>query len=789
MNKLIFAITTLLISHIQVDAQTITIQPYLQDVTPQSINILWETDANAESIVEWGQTTELGNTTLGISYPSSAGKNIHEVQLQTLKQFTKYYYIVRTGKMVSSIYHFKTAPFSSDHESFKILAMSDMQKDSKLPDKFREIVEDGVIDYLDEKYGGDLTDNLALIMIPGDLVPNGNNFEEWKNDFFNPAEKLLSHIPVYPVLGNHEKNASYYFTYFKLPDNGTPGFEEHWWYKDYGNLRIIGLDSNDDYQNEEQLTWLDQVLTNTCQLDSIDFLFVQLHHPFKSELWTPGNEDYTGKVIKKLEQFSTNCGKPSIHFFGHTHAYSRGHSRDHKHLMINVASAGGSLDNWGEFPNFDYEEYAISQDEYGFVIVEVTDNENPTLVIKRIGRGDQDRIVDNELRDSLVLRLNPAKVNTPRSIFPIENAVVPECVTLYADEFSAPDPNTTHGQSHWQISDSMDGFENPIAESWKNFENWYDEVNTQANDKLTDESISVELEQYMIYYWRVRYRDRELNWSDWSLPSKFTTSGSPLTPNLLLNPGAENNLEHWKVTEGIVETLKSEVCDGISPYNGDQYFVVGGLCEHSKVGRLIQNVDVSFKSPSINAGLVSANFGGYLSDFAGSDQPQMKLIFLDKTGAILGESSSIFTFNNIWTKVNNWSIIPKQTKTIQIELKGTRDGASDNDSYFDDLFLKIGDGCLGCDQIKSINIKRPVFPSLEVMPISNKSQVVLSIPEEIKGHLNILMEDYSSQKYRPILQRNDNKITIETGHLSPKVYIIWVRQGKKIIGKANIVIK
>ncbi|MEZ4891728.1 MAG: hypothetical protein R2778_01790 [Saprospiraceae bacterium] len=286
-------------------------------------------------------------------------------------------------------------------------------------------------------------------------------------------------------------------------------------------MRIIGLDSNGPYTNAEQLSWLDDVLAQTCDADSIDFVFAQLHHPHKSELWTPGESDYTGEVVARLEQFSTDCGKPSIHFFGHTHAYSRGQSRDHKHLWINVATSGGAIDNWGEFPNFDYDEFSVSQDDYGFVMVEVTDDADPKVTIKRISRGDQDTIIDNRLTDSLTIRLNPGIVHKPVAIAPIDG-VAPECVTLEASEFSSPNPDASHGQSHWQVSTFDNGFNNPVAESWKNFENWYFEVDTQAGDDLTDEDISG-LEPFTTYIWRVRYRDREMNWSDWSFPGIFTT--------------------------------------------------------------------------------------------------------------------------------------------------------------------------------------------------------------------------------------------------------------------------
>ena len=334
-------------------AQTITIQPYLQDGAPTSMTILWETDSLEGSEVEWGLTDTLGNLQTGIAYPSEGDRRIHEVTLNGLQRFTTYYYRVKTSNAVSPTYHFKTPPFASDEKSFRMVAMSDMQRDGSKPDKFREIAEDGILEYFQESYGPEVTENLGLVLIPGDLAENGNNFPQWENHFFKPAEKLFSQVPVYPVLGNHENNSNYYFAYFKMPENGSVGYEEHWWYKDYGNVRIIGLNSNGGFANQTQLDWLVDVLNETCSADSIDFVFAQLHHPFKSELWTPGESNFTGAVIERMENFTEACGKPSIHFFGHTHAYSRGQSRDHKHLWINVATAGGAIDNWGEFPNFD----------------------------------------------------------------------------------------------------------------------------------------------------------------------------------------------------------------------------------------------------------------------------------------------------------------------------------------------------------------------------------------------------------------------------------------------------
>lgn len=769
-------------------SQTITIQPYLQDASPSSIFILWETDSNEESIVEYGLTQALGNSVSGIAYPSNGANRIHEVQLENLERFTRYYYRVTTGSASSEIFHFKTPPFASDNESFRMLAMSDMQRDNNQPGKFQEIVEEGVINYLSQQVGGDLSDNLALVMIPGDLVTTGNNFGEWKNTFFNPGEQLFSQIPIYPVLGNHEANTDFYFAYFKLPENGTPGFEEHWWYKDYGNTRIIGLNSNNPFATETQLDWLEAALAETCQADSIDFVFAELHHPHKSELWTPGESPFTGEVIQRLEQFTTDCGKPSVHFFGHTHGYSRGQSRDHKHLWINVATAGGAIDNWGEFPNFDYNEFSRSQDEYGFLLVEVSDGTDPTLTIKRIGRGDQDVIADNVLRDSLVLRVEANLVTKPTAVFPINLEVIPECVTLEANEFASDNNTTTHGQSHWQVSTDPNDFSQLAAESWKNFENWYYEIDTQAGDDLTDEKIQG-LAENTAYWWRVRYRDREMNWSEWSETAPFTTGESVSTGNLLLNPGAEDSLMNWSVVEGVVEALTAGTCNGINTHSGNRYFAVGGLCDHSDVGRLIQEVDVLAFADSIDAGNYKANYGGYLSNYNGSDRPEMRLLFLDKNAVELSVSDYLTTLNSSWTLLSEWVAIPPLTRTIQLELKGTRNAGTDNDSYFDDLFLTVGPAMVDCSGVSSIETpNQQHIPSFKVSPNPVDSQSVIELLGAEYADVKLQVVDASGTKVKLQVRYEQDRIVFEQQGLAPGIYFFILRGRRSIVGRGEFLI-
>ena len=515
-------------------SQNFTIEPYLQNATHNSVVIMWEYSSWDVSYVEWGDTITLGNIDSTTFEITNSPFCLFTAQLNGLEPNTKYYYRVNTGNHKSSINSFVTSSITLDEKSINIIAMSDMQIDTEYPEKFAEI-NSGIINYFHQNYIGPINQNLDLVLIPGDLVKTGSNYTHWKDHFFAPAKELFSEVPFYPVLGNHEENSKFYFQYMHLPENGTPGYEEHWWYKDNSNVRIIGLNSNYDYQVQEQLDWLDSILNFTILDTNIDFVFAQLHHPHRSELWTPGNTSFTGDVIKILEKFTEDSGKPSIHFYGHTHGYSRGESRDHAHLMINVATAGGAIDYWDEWPQSDYEEHSISQDEWGYVLVEVTAGENPMFRLKRLSMGNSKVAKYNELEDSITVRLHNISPEKPMVIFPTTSDSVNVNDVTFRSSYFFDSDNDQHGGTQWQISNNCTDFIDPIIDKWVQHQNIYRNVKTNNSIGLTSQPI-FGLQSNTDYCWRVRYRDKCLKWSDWSDPMQFRTDNTQLKIKVVPNP-------------------------------------------------------------------------------------------------------------------------------------------------------------------------------------------------------------------------------------------------------------
>ena len=515
--------------------QDIIVQPYLQNASPDAIRILWGTRPCNNGLVFWGLTDSLGNTTTATSEQSKGTACIHTASLEGLQPATTYFYQVGNATGRSASYTFRTPPSADSESSINLVAISDMQKDVLNPRVFEKVTNEGIIKHLSEYYNGSLNENLQLILIPGDLVADGNNHSEWVNDFFEQGANLFSYVPLYPVPGNHEYDADYFFKYFDLPENGSPGYLEHWWYKDVSNVRIIGMDSNPNYRISEQLQWLDSILYLTKTDTIIDFVFAQIHHPHQSELWPVGNTDYTGHVIEHLEAFTATSGKPSIHFFGHTHGYARGQSRDHQHLMVNVASAGGNIDYWNEYAQIDYPKYTISTADYGYVIVEVDAGAAPQFTLKRFSLGDEGNDLDNVLRDSITIKVQNLVPNQPMPVYPQSGELVdPDGFILVAGSFNDPDQEGQNG-TQWQISTACNDFSDPTNDTWVQHENWYKGVNSQADDNLQDVEI-YNLLPNTSYCWRVRYRDKSLGWSDWSNPVSFLTDTAFTDLKLYPNP-------------------------------------------------------------------------------------------------------------------------------------------------------------------------------------------------------------------------------------------------------------
>lgn len=345
--------------------------PYLQNPLMDGMTIMWESDQPGSGEVRYGETEKLGES--AAEYHKT---KIHQVMLSGLKPQTRYYYQVVTNDMKSEIHSFSTA----------------VEKDS--PFSF--------IAYGDNKNGPfnhEKVANLALSKEPnfgihnGDLVDRGGVYLQWEKLFFNPIGHLISHVPLYTVIGNHEDNSDHYFSFF-CPPCDTLAYYSF----DYGNAHFIVLNSEDDIliDSPDQVNWL---ISDLKSNQDATWKFVVFHVP----PFTSGGNYYSGARLDLKELLVPIFQKYNVDMVlsGHDHHYERsfpiGSKHDNSAITYIVCGNGGTPMRY----NSPREWTLYSERVFGFTLLNI---EGSKLQFQSISIDD--RVIDEFTLD----KSDPASV-------------------------------------------------------------------------------------------------------------------------------------------------------------------------------------------------------------------------------------------------------------------------------------------------------------------------------------------------------------------------------------------
>lgn len=282
------------------------VKPYLQFGTTNSMRILCETDKPSRMKVAFGEMQPLA------SEAAAEGTNlINEVRLADLKPYARYFYRVTcedaSGNLArSDIFSFQTAPGADQAWAFGILG--DTQRN---PDVTRRCAE-GIFA---------LRPNFMLHC--GDVVDDGFAKQQWVFDLFEPCSTLFAYVPVFPVIGNHERNSHWYYDYFSLPD------PEYFYTYTYGNAQFFMIDSNKDCSpGSDQYRRIEKALSESKAV----WKFTAHHHPCFSADENDYGDHLKGKAgadftwgdsnVRQLVPLYEKYGV-DIAFAGHIHSYER----------------------------------------------------------------------------------------------------------------------------------------------------------------------------------------------------------------------------------------------------------------------------------------------------------------------------------------------------------------------------------------------------------------------------------------------------------------------------------
>ena len=307
--------------------------PYLQNVKKDRITIMWETNEKASSCVYYGETSGYGKKVVRDKL-----KKIHEITISGLREETIYHYQVGSGvaseleeevtRITSKDSVFKTAV--RENTPFCFAVYGDNRSNEECHTRIAEAIVQKRPDF---------------VLNVGDVVTRGNKYRDWERDFFEPAKELFKNTPFYIAIGNHEKNAHWFYDFTSFPE------PENYYSFDYGNTHFTIVDSNRIAQDIDtsdllpgsvQYEWLEKDLkySDSC------WKFVFFHHPpYSSSPHFPEEACEKMRILSPLfEKYDVD-----IVFNGHVHNYERSYPLknnkvDMENGVIYVVTGGGGAE-------------------------------------------------------------------------------------------------------------------------------------------------------------------------------------------------------------------------------------------------------------------------------------------------------------------------------------------------------------------------------------------------------------------------------------------------------------
>jgi hypothetical protein len=282
------------------------VKPYLQAASSTAMTVMAETNRPSVMSVEYAEFQPLTGQAR-----TTTPAALSTVSLSQLKPHTRYFYRVTcldgTGNAArSQIGSFQTLPGASDAWAFGILG--DTQRN---PDVTRKCAE-GIFA---------LRPNFMLHV--GDVVDDGYAKHQWVFDLMDPCARLFAHVPVFPVIGNHEKNSHFYYDYFHLPE------PEYCYTFTCGNAEFFMFDSNKPCDpGSEQYQRMEKALAASTAV----WKFAAHHHPCFSSDEDDYGDNHKGSLKEPFTQGDQNARHlvplyekygVDVAFAGHIHSYER----------------------------------------------------------------------------------------------------------------------------------------------------------------------------------------------------------------------------------------------------------------------------------------------------------------------------------------------------------------------------------------------------------------------------------------------------------------------------------
>ncbi|MBA3465422.1 MAG: metallophosphoesterase family protein [Deltaproteobacteria bacterium] len=288
--------------------------PYLQDLAPRSITVMWQLETPAPAVLtidgpggERSQEVEASRIT--------------ESTITGLQPATRYRYKV-TSAGGTWTGEFATAPEIGADVPVTFVVIGDTRSGT---DAHRRVIE---------RMSQEVPD---FVLGTGDMVDEGHRQDQWQQ-FFDVENPMLRDNVFFPALGNHDRQgrgrtADTYRSYFSVPENGDE--TERYYAFTHASSRFLVLDSNEySFALTDQTSWIERELIASRQDPAIRHIFCVMHHPPFSISLHGGNRDLRERWTPLFEKYNVTAV-----FSGHDHVYERA---EHNGIRYFVTGGGGA---------------------------------------------------------------------------------------------------------------------------------------------------------------------------------------------------------------------------------------------------------------------------------------------------------------------------------------------------------------------------------------------------------------------------------------------------------------
>ena len=510
--------------------------PYLQTPTSTSIWVNWRTESSLDSKVYYGLSESnladtVSGTTQDLKDPGdNYSKNYyyHSVKLSGLQANTRYYYKTVSGSIESDVYSFRTQPEEGSPGIYRFLILGDHQL---FDDRYERLMQAAKA-VCESKYGTPIENHINIITNVGDQVDVGT-LTHYEQIHFGRSETLSPNLPIMTIVGNHETygtlglNAySAHFIYDEITYQNISSGSEFYYAFQVGRALFLMLSSEAVHTNNTQLTWANRVIEAAKADASVDWIFSYNHRPLQAEQYIG---DVSPWVRDKVMPLLNTTEKSVMNVSGHHHLYHRGQLRDYP--TYHIISGGAAWDQrWGQSTEQDFDDVQKTIDYWPFQIVELN-SENHSMHVETYVIGNQvETLGAPVLVDSFSRIFNQAKPNKPSVLALATNDPIELPHTFESSPY-ATTGGIDYNSVQFQVAAS-DDFSKLEFDLIRDFENIYGAH--PANCQLVDLNSGVDIFRQTIekdqlfngkHYIRVRHRDRNVEWSEWSEPLEFETTG------------------------------------------------------------------------------------------------------------------------------------------------------------------------------------------------------------------------------------------------------------------------